>query len=156
MSLCQVVMVACLAVFGLAACSEPATPAPVGPSYSCCEAKDIETVYRPGQTLALHWLVTPGEVGAPARHLELAARLTGPFGSVDDLKATTSRAGHAAGRVTFSAATVRPTGEPRERPVSSIAISPEAEPGYYDLISSVTEGGGTVSGETIIQVTAKA
>jgi hypothetical protein len=113
---------------------------------------DVETLYRPGQTLTLHWLVTPGEVGAPARQIELAARLTGPYRNVDDLKATASRAG----RVTFAAATVRPTGEPGERPVSSIAIGPEAEPGYYALISSVKEGGATVSGESIVQVIAKA
>ncbi|NES29193.1 hypothetical protein GCE86_18395 [Micromonospora terminaliae] len=121
------------------------TAAPV--SYRCCEAQDIERPYQPGQTLTVHWTVeSPDGPGGGHPQVELTARLTGPFATVSDLKAATEANPNAPGPVTFAAAPVRPSGLPDERPVSSVVIGPDARPGYYNLVTSVVDGGNTASG----------
>ncbi|MFG2045436.1 hypothetical protein [Dactylosporangium sp. NPDC048998] len=121
-------------------------------TYTCCEARDVDTLYRPGQTLTVHWIVSGSDQpGATQPHVELAARLIGPYASVDTLKAATDDQTPSEA-VTFAAAPVRPSGTPDERPVSTIVIGPEAKPGYYNLITSVTGEGSTVSGASIIHV----
>ncbi len=126
-------------------------------SYTCCEAKDIETLYRPGDDLALHWIVNApdGPVkGSP--QVELTATLTGPYSSVETLKAAPDVAQSAPGKVAFTAVPVRPSGTPDERPVSTIEISSDAEPGYYNLdFAVVDDGGSSVSGASVIRVVAK-
>ncbi|WP_435123066.1 hypothetical protein [Micromonospora tulbaghiae] len=148
-------LLGCLAVPLLAACgTEPSEVAPAPPpTYACCEALDIDKPYQPGQTLTVRWTVqSPDEPGSTSPQVELAARLTGPFGTVDDLKAATA----VPGLVTFTAAPVRPTGTPGERPVSTIVIGPDAQPGFYDLTTSVIgEGNTTTSGSSIVQVAPK-
>ena len=42
------------------------TSTQTGPTYACCEAADITKDYQPGDTLALHWIVTPGNSAAAA------------------------------------------------------------------------------------------
>jgi len=146
------IVVTCLAV---SACSsQPAPAAARGPSYTCCDANDIERTYQPGQTLTVHWVVDPGEPGAPVRVVELAAHLAGPYRSTADLKAAEFQGGSTPA-ANLTADTVRPAGVPGERPVSTIAIGPDAEPGYYSLVTSVQDG-GTVSGASVIQVVRKA
>jgi len=78
----------------------------------------------------------------------LNAHLDGPFGSVADLKSG------AAGPQTVAAASVRPTGVAGEQPVSTILIPLTAQPGYYDLVTSVGEPGSTFSGGSVIQIAA--
>jgi hypothetical protein len=126
-------------------------------SYTCCDAKDVDTHYQPGQTMAVHWIVNSENgtaEGGP--QVELAARLTGPYAAVADLKAAASDTRSASGDVTFAAAPVRPSGTAGERPVSTILIGSDAKPGYYNLIFSVTQDGGTVGGASIVRVVAKA
>lgn len=141
-------LLACLVVPLTAACGpEPSGPVRAAPTYTCCAARDVGTLYQPGQILTVHWIVeSPDEPGAIPPQVELAARLTGPFATVDDLKAATEDTQTVSGRVTFSAAPVRPSGEPDERPVSTIVIGPEAEPGYYNLVTSVIGDDNTASG----------
>ncbi|MEU4679852.1 hypothetical protein [Micromonospora sp. NPDC023737] len=87
--------------------------------------------------------------------VELAARLTGPFATAGDVKAATEAAPSAPGLVTFTAAPVRPSSTPDERPVSTIVIGPEAEPGYYNLVTSVGGDDHTVSSGSIVRVVPK-
>ncbi|GAB1643775.1 hypothetical protein [Krasilnikovia sp. MM14-A1259] len=127
------------------------TPARV--TYTCCSAKDVDPPYRPGQTMSVHWKAAPPDgpsAGAP--QVELTARLTGPYASVDGLKAATEDLQGAAGDVTFTAPAIRPSGTPGEQPVSTILIDADARPGYYDLITSVKQGGTSNSGASVIQV----
>jgi hypothetical protein len=154
----RVGIVACLAVPLLASCSaEPVKPvATTQMAYSCCEAKDVDTLYQPGQTVTVHWTVqSPDNPAASPPQVELAARLTGPYATVDGLKAATADTRSAAGEVTFTAAPVRPSGAPDERPVSTIAIGPDAKPGYYSLITSIREDGDTADGAGIVRVVPK-
>jgi len=152
----RLVVVVCLAVPALAACGpgpgpvDPATP----PSYTCCEQRDVERRYQPGQTLTLHWTVTPGRGRPPVTpQAELTARLTGPYPDAAALKAQSSGP-EATGELSYPAATVRPTGAADERPVSVIQVGTDALPGYYNLTWSATEGHGRVSGASVVQVVA--
>ncbi|MEU8338691.1 hypothetical protein [Micromonospora tulbaghiae] len=149
-------LLSCLAVPLLAACgAEPSgTVAEVPPpAYTCCQDLDVDRPYQPGQTLTVQWTVkSPDEPGSTSPQVELTARLTGLYGTVDDLKAASA----APGLVTFTATPVRPTGTPGERPASTIAIGPAAKPGFHDLVTSVIgDGNTTASGSSIIQVAPK-
>ncbi|MET7748691.1 hypothetical protein [Micromonospora sp. NPDC005367] len=104
----------------------------------------------------MRWIVeAPDEPGGAPPQVELTARLTGPFATVGDIKAATEATPDAPGLVTFTAAPVRPSGTPDERPVSTIAIGPEAEPGYYNLVTSVAGDDNTTSGGSIVRVVPK-
>ncbi len=83
----------------------------------------------------------------------MQASLNGPFETETALKTEIQK--NRTGAVTYTAATVRPAGLVDEVPVSRIVIKPDAKPGYYGLETSVSQGGGTVSGTTIVQVIAK-
>jgi hypothetical protein len=124
--------------------------------YTCCGATDVEKLYEPGETLTVQWTVKApdGPVVAPPQ-VELTARLTGPYDTVDKLKTSEADTKAAAGDVAFAAAPIRPAGTPDERPVSKMVISPAAEPGYYNLITSVRQDHSTSSGASIIRVVAK-
>ncbi len=111
--------------------------------------------YQPGQTLAVHWIVVPGKLstGSSTHQVELNARVTGPFASVSDLKTGVRQ--QPSGDSTFTAEPIRPSGRAGEQLVSFILIPATAAPGYYDLITSVTEPPGSHGGASIIHVTPK-
>ncbi|MEU5527081.1 hypothetical protein ABZ744_09085 [Micromonospora chersina] len=159
MNASRVRLLTCLVMPLLAACgtepSGPVTAAPV--TYTCCDARDVDRPYQPGQTLTVHWTVEyPDEPGGTPPQVELTARLTGPFATVGDVKAATEATQTAAGLVTFAAAAVQPSGTPDERPASAVVIGPDARPGYYNLVTSVVDGGNTASGGgSIIRVVPK-
>jgi hypothetical protein len=160
MNVLRVRLLACLVVPLLAACgAEPSGPVGEAPvTYSCCADLDVDRPYQPGQTLTVHWTVEPSDhPGGTVPQVELTARLTGPFATVGDLKAATEGAQTASGLVTFAAAPVRPSGTPDERPVSTIVIGQEAEPGYFHLVTSLVDDDNTASGgASIVQVVPRA
>jgi hypothetical protein len=154
----RVVLIACLTLASLVGCSaDPSMPASAtSTTYTCCEANDVDRAYHPGETLTIHWIVTsPTGAAAPSPGVELTARLTGPYQTVDKLKAATPDTRHVDGKATFTAPPVHPSGKPDEQPVSTIAIGADAEPGYYNLEFSVATSGGTSGGASIVQVVAK-
>lgn len=158
MNVTRVRLLTCMVMPLLAACdaeaSGPVTAASV--TYSCCEAQDVDRPYQPGQTLTVHWTAESSEEpGGTPSQVELTARLTGPFATAGDLKAVTEGTPTVPGLVTFTASPVRPSGTPDERPVSTIVIGPDANPGYYNLVTSVVDGGNTASGGSIVQVVPK-
>ncbi|MFG2107102.1 hypothetical protein [Micromonospora chersina] len=156
MNATRVRLLACLVMPLLAACgTEPSGPVSAARvTYTCCDAQDVDRPYQPGQTLTLHWTVeSPDQPGGTPPQVELTARLTGPFATVGDVKAATEGTPNAPGLVTFAATPFRPSGTPDERPVSAVVIGPDAKPGYYNLVTSVVEGGNTASGAgSIIRV----
>ncbi|MFD0783405.1 hypothetical protein ACFQZ8_05655 [Micromonospora azadirachtae] len=158
MNASRVRLLTCLVVPLLAACgtgpSGPVTAAPA--TYTCCEAQDVDRPYQPGQTLTVHWIVeSPDEPGGTPPQVELTASLTGPFATAGEVKAATGADPNAPGLATFTAAPVRPSGTPDERPVSTIVIGPEAEPGYYNLVTSVGGDDHTGSSGSIVRVVPK-
>ncbi|MER5705104.1 hypothetical protein ABT023_24575 [Micromonospora sp. NPDC002296] len=159
MNVSRVRLLTCMVMPLLAACgAESSGPGEAAPTtYTCCEAQDVDRLYQPGQTLTVHWTVdSPEEPGGNPPQVELAARLTGPFAAVGDLKAATEGAPTVPGLVTFAAAPVRPSGTPDERPISTIVIGPDAKPGYYNLATSVVGDDNTASsGDSIVRVVPK-
>lgn len=141
-------------VLAVAAGCSAGSPAsvPAGPTYSCCRAADVHRDYRPGETLALRWIVIPAvqREGVQTPQVELKASLVGPFSTVGELKA--SPGATASGIVTFAAETVRPSGLAGEEPVSVIAIPSDAAAGYYNLITAVSEASGSIGGASVIRV----
>lgn len=141
----------------LASCTATSSaPSETGPSYTCCEAADINRDYQPGDTVAIHWIVVPGRLSsdAPPRELELNACLTGPYSTVSDLKEANGGHDRAAG-CTSSAVPIRPSGQPGEQPVSLILIPATAVPGKYNLTTSVSGSDFSFGGASIIQVISK-
>jgi hypothetical protein len=126
----------------LSSCGYSPPSTTVGASYSCCRVEDLRD-YAAGETVALHWIVQPGR----AFGVELTAVLTGPYGSIDELKA-----GAAKGPATYAAPTLHPTGDVSEEPVSLIPLPPSAAPGIYNLEWAVTEAGGEVRSAAMIRV----
>lgn len=160
MKTCRLVAVACLALLVTSGCgSGPSTTAAGTPTtYTCCDGKDVDTVYEPGQEMTVHWIVRPGtDPTAKPAQVELTARLAGPYADVNELKsAAGGTARTVSGELTFEAQPVRPSGAAGERPVSVISIAEDALPGYYNLIFAVHEGDGGVSGASVVRVAPKA
>ncbi|MFD0582301.1 hypothetical protein [Dactylosporangium darangshiense] len=155
MKLCRTLVIGSLPLAMAACTATPSTPTATGPAYTCCEAADINRDYQPGQTLTVHWIVVPGKLstGSPAHEVELNARLSGPYATVSDLKTASGQ--DPAGGSTFTADPIRPSGQTGEQPVSSILIPLAAAPGYYNLITSVTEAPASHGGASVIHVVPK-
>lgn len=158
MKLRRLTFAACLALTSLTACSTGSSTSPAASpvTYTCCAAEDVDTLYQPGQTMTLHWIVKSNDTAEGSPQVELTARLTGPYETVAEIKLMTSDAPGTPGHVTFAAVPLRPSGAPGERPVSTILIGSDAKPGYYSLVFSITEDGGAVSGASIVRVVDKA
>ncbi|MEN3611113.1 hypothetical protein AAH979_16335 [Plantactinospora sp. ZYX-F-223] len=124
-----------------------------GRQYSCCADRAPETAYRTGDTVTLRWTVrTIGTPSGPPQ-VELNARLVGPYPDVSALKAAPDTR-EATGDVTVAAPPVRPTGAAGEEPTSVLQIPADAGPGYYSLVWSADEPGGSFSAAGIVQVVA--
>ncbi|GIJ23452.1 hypothetical protein [Micromonospora lutea] len=156
MKVSRALLVACLVVPLLTACVTVRTETPMAPpvTYTCCETADIDRLYTPGQMFTLHWMVeVSGEQStAPPRPVDLEAELTGPFSSVEELKAALESSTGPAGRAVFKAETVRASGEPGYRPVSTIAIPTDAEAGFYNLTTTIVDDDHSTSGMSIVEV----
>ncbi|MGC5051052.1 hypothetical protein ACLQ2S_06335 [Micromonospora sp. DT48] len=142
MELSRAWLVACLVVPPLTGCVTVRTETPMAPpvTYTCCETADIDRLYAPGQMFTLHWIVEEsGEQSTtPPRPVDLEAELTGPFATVEALKAAMESSAGPAGPATFKAETVRTSSEPGHRPVSTSAIPTDAGTGFYNLVTTVT------------------
>jgi hypothetical protein len=120
-------------------------------SYTCCDASVVSTRWHPGQQLPVSWTRTatvPAGQRFPA--VTLSAVLTGPFSKTAALKAAISQ-GHR-GSLTTRAAKITISRDPPASVISVITIPASAPPGFYNLETSESSGGGTVSGATIITV----
>jgi hypothetical protein len=141
------------AVLCVTACSSTANGRATGPalqSYSCCSSRDILTVRHPGETMRLHWIATPlaPSSNSAVSTVRMKASLSGPFGSVSQLKASHSP-------VTMTAPTVITTDRVGGAPVSIILIPEDARAGEYNLTTTVDQDSGQISGGSVIQVSAK-
>lgn len=119
-------------------------------SYTCCRSSDVDTVYRPGDTVTIHWIATsdPSQRSTSAHPVVLTASLTGAFGNAQAAK-------HSATNVvaqTRRAEPIRTTDQVGGIPVSKIALPKDAAPGLYDLRTVMTTGGGSVTGAGIIRI----
>jgi hypothetical protein len=137
-------------------CSRPAAEPGVAYArygYSCCQPRPPE-VAHPGQVIALHWTATaqPPTPAATATPVTLSAWLTGPFPDVAALKTAMTATSLPAAAVT--AAAVHTTDRAGGTPVSTLPLPASAPAGFYDLRTSVVFGGGALSGDTVVRVSA--
>ena len=78
--------------------------------------------------------------------MRLEAGLSGPFDSVDELKAAER------GTATITAPVVLATTEPGSAPASTLRIPKDASAGFYDLTTTISHDGVTYSGGSVIRV----
>jgi hypothetical protein len=151
----MVAAVCLLAGVSLAACAGPTTVHNTGVSYTCCSNSVVATTWHPGQQMPVVWTRTDT---VPAGHgfepVTLSAVLTGPYRDAAALKAavTKGQLNRRAGPVTAAAPRMRISRTPPRSPVSIITIPADAPPGMYNLQTSESSGGGTVTGESIVSV----
>lgn len=117
--------------------------------FTCCVSGDIRPIRHPGEAVKLHWINSssdPASTGGVAT-VRLEAGLSGPFDSVDELKAAEG------GTATITAPVVLATTEPGSAPVSTLRIPKDASAGFYDLTTTISQGGGvTYSSGSVIRV----
>jgi hypothetical protein len=110
----------------------------------------MDATYRPGQTLVIHWIVTPA-TSAPATPLatDLDGSLTGPFTNIAAAKAS-----GASQTTIIRATTLHLTDQTGGLPTSRIVIPADTAPGFYNLRTSSTISGNSVGGTGTIQIAA--
>jgi hypothetical protein len=121
--------------------------------YQCCSAADVETIYSPGQIVALHWAphrVTTESLRMPSAPT-MSVKLYGPYASVNSIKGSaTTPTGKplAIAKVLHPSVTVAQT-----RLSSELLIPADAAPGYYSVVTTtISSSGNSAEGATIIQV----
>jgi hypothetical protein len=121
-------------------------------SYSCCASTDVDQVRHPGDLLTVHWIVTESPAAGTKKASEpvtLAATLTGAFPDVASLK------GSPAAAKALPTSVLHTTTWTGGAPITRLQIPATAAPGFYNLSTQVSSGGGTLGGAAIIQVTLK-
>ena len=108
--------------------------------------------YHPGDVVTIHWIRETSEAVAPstATPLTLTAHLDGASAGVAQAKGPAAR-----GTDHITASPVQVTDRTLKAPVSLLRIPAGAAPGLYNLTTKVARPGGSVSGGTIIRVTAR-
>ena len=107
--------------------------------YSCCSTAFVDTLYHPGEVMAIHWIrvvLPPAVYGHGV--LLLSARLVGPFASVEELKSTIALSPSSRQAVNVASSVTRVSNTVAASPVTRVAIPSTAAPGYYNL--TVTMG----------------
>ena len=124
-------------------------------TYSCCSAKFVDTVYRPGEVMVLRWIrtVVPPAGNGHGDYL-LSARLSGPFSSVERLKFTFEASPHARAALNLSSPVIRVANTSGAKPVTVLRIPISAAPGYYNLSTTIGTSPRSVemSGASIVRI----
>jgi hypothetical protein len=136
----------------LSGCSSPVRSFRIY-EYQCCSAADVETIYSPGQIVALHW--APHRVATESLHMPsgptISAKLYGPYATVKSIKgsATSPR-----GKPLAIAKMLHPSVAVAQTSLSSNLLIPaDAAPGYYSVVTTTTSSpGNSAEGATIIRV----
>ncbi len=122
-------------------------------TFTCCTASDIQSAWRPGETVSLHWIVVAAGATADSRPLPITitAVLAGPYASANRLK------GGAPAARTLPAEALHTDDHNPTAPTSTFALPSDLAPGFYNLAFKVDYGGGhSLAGASIVQVGASA
>lgn len=141
-----------LIAVALSGCSAPVRSFQIY-EYQCCSAADIETIYSPGQTVALHWTphrVTRDSPRVPSEST-ISVKLYGPYSSVSSIKGSPTTP---TGSPLAIAKPLHPSVTVAQRGLSSdLPIPADARPGYYSVVITTTwSPGNSDEGSAIIQV----
>ena len=123
-------------------------------AYHCCAEIGATTTWHPGQHVVIHWLAQP--VGSRAEpspvSISLTVRLTGPFASVDALKAAVSTKQLPPGTRTYEGVPASVTDRSGGAPTSELYLPNDLPAGYYNLESAESYASDKQSGATIVVV----
>jgi hypothetical protein len=122
--------------------------------YGCCQATLVNTVYHPGDRIALHWIrraLSPST--RPPVTMTLSVTVTGPYVSVMTLKLSATKRIHTTARFTLKAPAIKVFDTIAARPVSVVRLPASATAGYYNLATKVSTTNFGVGAATIIRVT---
>jgi hypothetical protein len=125
--------------------------------YQCCSAADVDTIYSPGQIVALHWAPHPVTAESPRMpsNPTISAKLYGPYASVNSIKGSATTP---PGMPLAIAKVLHPSVAVAQTSLSSDLLIPaDAAPGYYSVVMTTTSSSGnSAGGATIIQVKTEA
>ena len=126
---------------------------PFSYSYTCCTGSLLNTVYHPGDIIAVHWIRSTGTpTRVRAASITLSTGLSGPYRTVTLLKTDSVGAHPQLGGTNVSAVPIRVMDTTIASPVSILRIPADAEAGYYNLTTSVGTKNLTVGGAGILRV----
>jgi hypothetical protein len=128
---------------------------PVTYNYTCCSSSFVNTVYHPGEVIALHWIREINQPTESSRYtIILKEKLSGPFSSVGTLKSTVTASPQRSEPVEISAPVIRVSNTKDRKPVSLIHIPLNAATGYYNVSISIlyNQIGDSTEGATIIRI----
>jgi hypothetical protein len=123
-------------------------------SYSCCAEITGTNTWHPGQAVVLHWRTEPGGTTTQTASVPvlLSVRLTGPFPTVDALKASIGTSVKPLGVKTVEAVPVSATDRSGGAPTSELVLPSALPSGFYNLESAESSAGNASSGNSIIIV----
>jgi hypothetical protein len=124
-------------------------------NFRCCTAFNTEELYHPGEVVTLAWTPVeelPGDY--TSQTITLSGFLSHSFIDAADIKSSTKAGTFSATTGPFSAAAgqVRVSNRSGATPVSTIEIPGNATTGYYDLVTTASQRGFSVTSALIIEV----
>ena len=118
---------------------------------TCCSESDIDQIWRPGTTAQLHWIIqqAPTTTTNPSHKVTISTALTGPYSSVESLRASAVGLRTVSGSVTQFDDRIRPsTGV-----ATNIVLPADLSPGFYRLDISWDLGdGSSAASYSVVQV----
>jgi len=135
--------------------SPPVTTSTPTFNYSCCTNWNVNAIYRPGETVHIHWYrqeVTSSD--SSTRRITLTAFLSDRFVSNAAIKSSTKSGSFTLTSGPFAAAADRitVTNHSDLLPISSIRIPGDAKKGYYAIAFTSSQKGFSVSSIETIHV----
>lgn len=144
------------AAFVLTSCSPSSSVSTVSYpayTYTCCAEITAITIWQPGQHVTLHWTSQLTKTTDVTPHaISLRLTLTGPFGTVAQLKTAISSGSRPAGVRSISAPDLSVTDFTGGTPASELDLPANLPPGYYNLDTVTASGGSSAGGGAIIQI----
>lgn len=122
-------------------------------TFTCCRSTDVDRAYHPGETIRIHWIANfqPHGSTGEAVPITLIARVVGSFPSAGQMKHNLNvrGAGIASGPIHVTEQSLG------RNPISVIRLPRNISPGVYDLVTTITDGGGVVSGAASVKVVSR-
>jgi hypothetical protein len=124
-------------------------------NFKCCTAFNPDVVYHPGEIVRLAWTPVEALPGVyPSRTITLTALLSKSFPSALAIKSSTKSGAFSitSGPFIAAAGQLHVSNRSGATPVMSFQIPGNARTGYYDLVTTASQKGFSVTGGSIIEI----
>jgi hypothetical protein len=124
-------------------------------NFKCCTAFNPDVVYHPGEIVHLAWTPVEALPGVyPSRTITLTALLSKSFPSALAIKSSTKSGAFSTTSGPFIAAAgqLQVSNRSGATPVMSFQIPGNARTGFYDLVTTASQKGFSVTGGSIIEI----